>query len=338
MRNADYMIVANGVDITAKIRDRLVSLSLHDAAGIESDTVTIELDNRDNAIALPPRGAALRVWIGPEGGLVFKGVYEVDELEEPLDDEALVIHGKAAKMSSSFKAPRDRTYDDITLGELVRQIAEAHGYEPAVAEALAGIVFEHIDQRGESDMNLLTRLARDHDAVAKPVADKLAVVLKAASESVSGKPLPSLVIGDPENSAGRVTITGENEYQSVIAYWFDEAKQERVKVRDGRGEPEYTIRQTYKDEDAAKAAARSKRGQLQRTTSQLELTRPLTPGIVPESELVLVGHKASANRVWLVETADHVIKPGAVAYTTASCAIPGEQEQPADDDEDVEGQ
>ncbi len=330
MKNASYKIEANGADITAKIRGRLVSLSVHDAAGIESDTVTIELDNRDNVIALPPRGAALRVWIGPEGGLVFKGVYEVDELEEPLDDEALVIHGKAAKMSSSFKAPRDRTYDDITLGELVRQIAEAHGYEPAVTDALAGIVFDHIDQRGESDMNLLTRLARDYGAVAKPVADKLAVVIKAASESVSGASLPVLPIDDPENSSGRVTITGDSEYSSTVAYWFDEDAQQRVAVTVGDGEPVYTMRQSYKDAEAAQKAAEAKLGELQRGTSTLSLTRPLTPNIMPEGELVLTNHKASANRSWLVETADHVIKPGQVSYTSVSCVTPG----PPDDDEE----
>lgn len=322
MKPVDYMVLANGIDITAKIRDRLVKLSLHDAAGIESDTVTIELDNRDNVITLPPRGAMLRVWIGYEGELVFKGAYEVDELEEPLDDEALVIHGKAAKMSTAFKAPRDRTYDDITLGALVEQIAEAHGYEPAVSEALATIVFEHIDQRGESDMNLLTRLARDHGAVAKPVADKLVVVAKAASESVSGAELPTITIDDPENSTGRVTLTGESEYRSVVAHWFDEAAQQRQAVTAGEGEPVYTMRQSYTDTDTAQAAADAKLGELQRGTATLSLTRPLTPSIMPEGILSLVNHKPSANSRWLVENAEHVISSGDVAYTTVSAVTP----------------
>lgn len=332
MKKVGYMVLANGIDITAKIRDRLVKLSLHDAAGIESDTVTIELDNRDNAIALPPRGAMLRVWIGHEGALVFKGAYEVDELEEPLDDEALVIHGKAAKMSTAFKAPRDRTYDDITLGALVEQIAASHGYEPAVADALASIVFEHIDQRGESDMNLLTRLARDHGAVAKPVAEKLVVVAKAASESVSGASLPTLPINDPENSGGRVTLTGESEYRSVVAHWFEEDAQQRQEVTAGEGEPVYTMRQSYQSADEAQAAADAKLGELQRGTATLSLTRPLTPSIMPECILLLANHKPSANRRWLVESVDHVISSGEVASTTVSAVTPNTK--PSEDSED----
>lgn len=322
MKQTDYMVLANGIDITAKIRDRLIRLVLSDAAGIESDTVTIELDNRDNAIALPPRGAMLRIWMGYVGELVFKGAFEVDELEEPLDDEALVIHGKAARMSTAFKAPRDRTYDDITLGELVEQIATAHGYEPAVSEALATIVFDHIDQRGESDMNLLTRLARDHGAVAKPVAEKLVVVAKAASESVSGAELPTITIDDPENSAGRVTLTGESEYRSVVAHWFEEDAQQRHDVTAGEGEPVYTMRQSYQNADEAQAAADAKLGELQRGTAALSLTRPLTPNIMPEGILSLANHKPSANRRWLVENVEHVINSGEVAYTTVSAVTP----------------
>lgn len=322
MKQAAYMVLANGVDITAKIRDRLISLKVHDAAGIDSDTVTIELDNRDDAIALPPTGAALRVWIGPDDGLTFKGVYEVDELEEPLDDQALVIHAKAAKMTSAFKAPRDRTYDDITLGDLVGQIAKANGYESAVSEALAGVLFEHIDQRGESDMSLLTRLAKDRDAVFKPVADRLVIVPKAEAKSVSGKNLPDVTITDAANSSGRVTITEHNDYQSVVAYWFDEDAQERIAVTVGEGEPVFTMRQNHKSEETAQKAAESKLGTLQRGTASLSLTRPLSPQIMAEGHIVLSGHKASANRRWLVETAEHVIESGSVSYTSLSCATP----------------
>lgn len=329
MKRADYRVVANGNDITAKMRDRLISLTVHDAAGIESDTVTIELDNRDNAVALPPRGAILQVYMGDEEALLFKGAYEVDELEEPLDDDALVIHGKAAKMSTAFKAPRDRTYDSITLGELVEQIATRHGYEPAVADTLANLFFDHIDQRGESDMNLLTRLARDHDAVAKPVAEKLVVVAKAAAESVSGAVLPTLTIADPENSSGRVTLTGESEYRSVVAHWFEEDAQQRQAVTAGDGEPTYTMRQTFTDADTAQAAADAKLGALQRGTASLSLTRPLTPHIMPEGFIRLVNHKPSANARWLVENVDHVIKSGEVAYTTVSAVTP-KAESPED--------
>ena len=322
MKNADYQVLANAKDITALIRDRLLQLSVHDAAGEESDTVTISLDNRDNAVQFPATGATLDVHIGPSDALVFKGTFEVDELSEPLDDDTLTIHGKASKMKGSFKAPKDATFDDITLGDLVQQMATAHNYQPAIAPELASIRFDHIDQRGESDMNLLTRLAREHDAVAKPVANRLVVVPKGQSKTVSGKDIPVIEISDPDNSSGQITIQERNDYQSATAYWFDEPNQKKVAETAGSGEPKFTIRKTYSSADEAKAAAAAKLKALKRGKATLSITRPLSPDIVPEGKLNLSNHKKSANGLWLVEEVDHVIESGSVAYTSASCVMP----------------
>ncbi|MDR9824551.1 hypothetical protein RCJ22_02900, partial [Vibrio sp. FNV 38] len=83
MKNADYQVLANAKDITALIRDRLLQLSVHDAAGEDSDTVSIKLDNRDTAVQFPSTGATLDVHIGEPDALIFKGTFEVDELTEP---------------------------------------------------------------------------------------------------------------------------------------------------------------------------------------------------------------------------------------------------------------
>jgi phage protein D len=322
LKNADYQVLANAKDITALIRDRLLQLSVHDAAGEDSDTVSIKLDNRDNAVQFPATGATLDVHIGEPDALIFKGTFEVDELTEPLDDDTLTIHGKASKLKGSFKAPKDATFDDITLGDLVQQIAGAHSYEPAIAPELASIRFDHIDQRGESDMNLLTRLAREHGAVAKPVANRLVVVPKGQSKTVSGRSLPDIEISDPDNSSGQVTIQERGDYQSVTAYWFDEPNQNKVAETAGSGEPKFTIRKTHGSQEEAQAAADAKLKSLKRGKATLNITRPLTPEIVPEGKIKLTNHKESANGLWLVEEVDHVIEPGTVAYTTANCVTP----------------
>lgn len=346
MAPVDYQILANGADITAVIRQRLLKLTVQDSAGEDSDTVTIELDNRDGRVRLPATGAELRVYMGAPGALTFMGSYQVDELEEPLDDEALVIHGKAAKMMGKIKEPRDRTFDNVTLGALVGKIAAAHGYTPAVSPKLAGHVFKHIDQRAESDMNLLTRLARDLGAVAKPVGGRLVVVPKGEAKTVSGRALPAVVISDSKNSSGRVTIQERNDYSSSVAYWFNEAEQRKVPAvaalvagavavyepaadasqadKDAAATqgPRYIIRRTYTDQKSAQEAAVAKLKGLLRGKSSMSITRPLTPAIRAEGRLVVTGHRASANREWQVESVTHVIGSGEVAYSTADCVTP----------------
>lgn len=321
MKEVDFKIIANQSDITAKIRDRLLRLTLSDAAGIENDTAEIELDNRDQAITPPPTGAELNIYIGYVGELVFKGTYTVDEISEPLETDTLTISAQAAQMKRSFKAPRDESYDNITLGELAQQVGGRHGYDVQVEPSLAGIQFPHLDQRAESDSNMLTRLARENGAMFKVAANKLLLVPKQKGKTASGKDLPTIEITDPEHSTGTVTVQDREDYQSVVAYWFDEAAQEKQTERAGSGEPEFVIRKTHTDQASAQQAASAKLGELQRGKAQLNITRPLNPLIVAEGFLQVSQHKKNANGRWLVENVSHTIEPGSVAQTTAKGAV-----------------
>ncbi len=76
----DFKVIAAGINITPQIRDRLLSLTVNDEAGLRSDQVEITLDDRDNAIELPSPGAPLAVFMGyKETFLVPMGVYTVDD-------------------------------------------------------------------------------------------------------------------------------------------------------------------------------------------------------------------------------------------------------------------
>ena len=87
----DFKILADKQDITATIRDRLLSLRVTDEAGTKSDTVEIQLDDRDSKISWPRHGAELEVLLGYRSeGLVRMGHYVVDEIEHSGPPSALV--------------------------------------------------------------------------------------------------------------------------------------------------------------------------------------------------------------------------------------------------------
>ena len=56
-----FSVKADGVDLTALISDRMLSLRVTDEAGVTSDQFDISLDNRDNAVATPSTGASLEI-------------------------------------------------------------------------------------------------------------------------------------------------------------------------------------------------------------------------------------------------------------------------------------
>ena len=178
-----YRVLADDNDITTAIRHRLLSLRVTDEAGYQSDAVEIQLDDRSNKIALLRKGVKLDVALGYEEiGLAAMGLFAVDEIELNGPPDAFTIRAKAADMRGSLKQHKTRSWDQTTIGSLVAAIAAEHGLESRVGETLASVAIEHIDQTEESDLNLLTRLSKQYDAVAKPAGGSLLFVLARRSE------------------------------------------------------------------------------------------------------------------------------------------------------------
>ena len=168
----DFTILAAGVDITSQIRDRLLSLTITDAAGVKSDSVEIVLDDRGGAIELPLPGAPLVVAMGDrETFLMPIGVSTSDEIGMDGWPQTMTLRGKAANLGGPLKEQKSRSWDDKTFGEIVATIAGAQGLTPKVATDLAKISFVHLDQTEENDMHFLNRVGRDHDAMATVKGD-----------------------------------------------------------------------------------------------------------------------------------------------------------------------
>ncbi len=200
----DYRIIADTRDVTQAIADRLLDLRLSDEAGEQADRLDLTLDDRDCAIALPRTGAELQVSLGyRERGLVDMGLWVVDEVELSGPPARLRVRARAANLSNSdtlkahrntLRQHRSQSWHDLTLGDLVATIAERNGYRPRVGEFLAPIHIPHLDQTDESDLHLLTRLARQYDAVAKPAGGYLLFVERGQAKSASGKSLTPVAL------------------------------------------------------------------------------------------------------------------------------------------------
>lgn len=301
-----FRILADSQDITDRIRDRLLSLRVTDEAGIKSDTVEIKLDDRDALIAWPEHGAELEVSLGyKETGLTRIGIYVVDEVEHGGPPNALTIRAKASDMRQSLKAPRTRAWDNVTLADMLTTIAGEHGLVPKIGESLAAVSYAHIDQTEESDLHLLTRLARENSAVTKPVAGNLIFAVRGEAKSISGLDLPTVQILGPQIQRHQMTQADRGKYAAVLTHWHDPIKAERVPVKVGQGEPVYTLRHTYPDSDQATRAAQAKLGALQRGTGTLSLTLIGNSDLMAEAKLELKGIRDRVDGEWLIQRVEH---------------------------------
>ena len=302
-----YKIIADGDDITAMIADRLLSAEITDEAGVKSDRMTMVLDDRDQRLELPKTGAKLDVLLGYAGkALVKMGRYVVDEVSVSGPLRSITVIASAADMTGSIKAPKERSFDNITLGSLVKTIASDNGLTPAVSSDLAVRNLGHIDQT-ESDMQLLQRICADQGATCKVADGRLVVAVHGAGKTTSGGQLPKITIDAGDCESWSATFQDRSKYKSVRAYWQDTSKARRTSVTAGNGKPEITLKNTYASAAEAQRAASSKYKALESGTARMSISGLIgDPSMSAEALAILTGFRAGLDDDgWVVNTVVH---------------------------------
>ena len=314
MQKVTLKIKINGEDKTALIIDRLTSLTVTDQAGLDSDTLSLTLDDRAPHIKLPPVKATLQLWLNQ----TYMGAWQVSELET--DDRAgtLTIEATGAKMTGPIQTPRDASYDQITLGQLAAAIARRHGLPLAITAELKAEALGHIDQRGESDLALLTRLTHPLGAIAKLADQKLIIAHKDRAKSISGKPLPAITLdATAQGIYIRGTIKGRAKITQTRAYWQTADMPQKQAVTQGAAGQTYTLKGTYSARGVAKAAAWAKLKALQRAEIDIQCDLPGHPACKAERPLTLANHRHAGD--YIIQSATHQIRPNQ-PYTTSLTA------------------
>lgn len=321
----DYKIIAGAADITEAVKTSLISLTVEDKVGIESDTLTLELEDADNKLNIPRRGVKLQAYLGWKESppLLLMGEYVVDTVEYSFAPNKLTIKAKAADLylASKEKSLKTRAFDKKTLGQIVSTVAADMGLEAKVASDLNGIQVKHIDQTDESNLHFVTRLAKQYDATAKPAGGKLVFAKSGSGQSAGGSPLPSLTIPLSDTAPGaRLAFAGRPEYDGVTANWRDKDKA-KTKAATVGGENRKKLRGTYATEAEATAAAKAELTRQQREPVTLELTlkrgNPLLRAEI-HVNTDASWQKPDAIRTWRVVQCTHKLtrKPGYI--TSAS--------------------
>ncbi|WP_263264908.1 phage late control D family protein [Pseudomonas sp. RIT-PI-S] len=310
-------IVVNGRDITRTVEQRLVHLSLTDNRGLEADQLDVTLSDHDGLLAIPPRGAKVHLWLGwSDKGLVDKGTFVVDEIEHSGAPDVLSIRARSADLRAGLKVKRERSWDRRLLGDILRDIAASHGLMAVVSDALDRQLVAHLDQAGESDANLLSRLGLDYDAVATVKAGHLLFMPTGASTSASGLALPHIHLSRQDGDQHRYLQADRNSYSGVRAHYYDAHGAEKKSAIAGAEGNLKTLRHLYTDAGSALVAARAEWTRLLRGTATLTYTLARgRPDLIPELTYSLFGVKEEISAiVWLGANVRHGFSPE--AFTT----------------------
>ena len=322
-----FKILANNDNVTELIKERLIRLSITDEIGFVSDAATIVIDNHDDQVEVPARGAELEVYLGYDvDALVKMGKFMVDEVELSGPPNQISI---TARSSDTFEksnlgsivSPKSRSWHDITFPDMVAAIAKENKLSPLVSPRLEGIIVDHIDQTEESDLASLIRVAQTVDSYVKPADGKLIVapIGTAISPKKEEKPMPTTELDVTDINSWRIRIAERNKINSVEVKYHDKKKGILDTVRTGKGKPCFCVPHTYASATTAMRIAKSKLAALIRGIYELELTVAGNTAICAESIIKISNLTQAANGEWIIKSATHELSNS--GYVTQINAI-----------------
>jgi len=335
-----FRVVANDDDITAIITDRLKHIRVTDETGVTSDTLEIAIADHDPKarVKLPPTGAELQVWMGYDGNVRRMGLFICDEIELAGPPDELIFRARAAPYESSsagkvdLQSQKTRSWSaGTTIGSMVQRIAGEHHLTPKTSASLASIKLPHVDQAAESDINLLVRLARRYDAIAKPAGGFLLFVRRGDAQSATGAALPRITLQPADGNRHRVTIVTRDSPGTVVAFYRDVDAGVRHLVQVGTGQPVRRLRMQYSDAASARSAATAELRRRARHERTLSYSFPGRTDVMAECIVVMDGFREGVDGEWLVTCAEHYIGPDGYR-----CDITAEQPNSAETVEAVD--
>lgn len=322
-----YFIVANGKPINSLIESRLVSLTVTDETGEQSDRLSLRLEDAAGTIELPKKGALVSVKMGL-GQLTDLGTFTVDAVSVSGPPDIITIEGHAAPYSKDgerkgMQDRKSRSFDEKTLGEIVETIAGEHGLAPVISDELASINPGHVDQTDESDGSFLNRLARDVGGVVKATTDRLALIMRGASRTASGGTLATVSLTRGDLSRWEYIEADRGGYKSAVATYRDHGEAKTVEVVVGEGEPALRLPHEYSSKSNAKRAAEARLDDSKRSSGgKLRLTMPARLDIIAETPLAVAGIRQGVDGAYVVRRVEHTLDKSGLR-TSVDCERPG---------------
>ena len=310
---ADWRVTMDGIDLSDRLRPRLVSLSLSEKRGDEADQLDIVLNDTDGKLAIPKEGAVLKVQLGwKQGrdvavGLIDKGSFKVDDVSHSGPPDQITIKARAADFTSAIRNRRQQSWKNTTLGAVLRDVAGRNGLKLKIAADLAAIALPTVSQSRESDIAFLRRLGSEHDAVATIKDKHLIFSRKGAGTTPSGKAMPTLTIRRRDGDRHNWQRQKRDGQEGVTASWHDKKGAKRQTFTVGKEDGAKKLRKIFPSEAAAKRAALAERDRMKRAPATFDMKLALgRADAIPEARVKASGYKDEIDATtWLIAEVTH---------------------------------
>lgn len=330
MPSVIFGISVGGVDISSKLAGVSIDMTVTDGAGLNSDTVSLTLDDAGGRIANITTGVRLSVFGGTdEKGVRNFGTYVVDEVVYEGYPQKITIKAQASDVTSPEKErdikgfPKDEypTYQSI-FSEVAGQAGLALKMDGEIgAKKSPG---ESRDK--EDPVAFLTRLGKKIGATVTVKEKQLIVVKRGSGKSASGQSMGELLIAPGLNLLSySVSLKEKPKHSETEAKWFDrrkvkwESQNGHLKVA---GKVPYRHERPYADENEAKEAAQGRADELSRRSGTGSFTIDGTPFASAEMFATVAGVRGNVDGRWFITTATHNFSSSSPYTTDLQVEVP----------------
>lgn len=315
-RRARFTVVIGGSDITPTLIPLVNSIRISDAAGTHADTCSIEIDDSDGRVILPPVGVDMIVslgWQGEAATQLFVG--KVDEVKgsgSRSSGRTLSVSAKGLDTLGKAKEHQQLHIDNANIETALTKAGKAAGITSVkVAPELKSITREYWALDGESFIAFGERVAREIGGVFKLQGNRAVMGKKGSGESPTGAALPTVTgrWGDNLISYDITPTTGRPRFKKVRARYYDKktAKwmETDAEIEDDKAQALHIRRNTVADEGEAKGATENDKAESANQKGGGSVTIDGNGIVTPEGTFILSGTRPGIDGAYRIETVQH---------------------------------
>lgn len=325
-----FHIRANGEDITKKVNDRLIALTVEDSKGKLNPSLSVSIDDRAPSFAFPPADATLEVFMGyaqvqghavPYQGVKHMGIFMLDEItaSKGAGGRTMSFTGHAVATHAKYKQTRNQLYTDTYVKDIVETCASRSGLEPKVHPSFGDIFLFAINQRNQSDIDFIENLANRYDADSKPAngklyfapTDKMAEWLATDGNTF----LSDVLLDESDCEEWQYGQQGRGKFTAVRAMVYDKDQPEKATtVESYKTESLYEnyldLHESYPTVAEAQAAVDARKRALDYGVQNLTATCVGNPQLMGGTSIILSNFREGIPTEWRIIEAAHTFAGG----------------------------
>lgn len=295
---------------------RATLIILKDNPGYQTDTLKITLSTSDLTHNIKSGDQIRLEWGYKESDALFDmGMFTVSKAKPLFLPKRLEVVATANEfhINAPSKARRSQTYSGLHVFQIVSQIANRLNLTSKVHNSLAEKFFVHLDQKNESDLSFLQRLASYYDAVAKAVDGQLIFAPRGLIKNQSGETLEPISLIVPTSSMTapynalitlNVEIPEREQFMGVKADFHNQNVASSESVQVGAA-PFANLPGRFTDSVQATNAAEAELSRIKRQSLKCTFSAPGNPEIMAEGPINITGADERVDGDWSCDQIEH---------------------------------